>query len=356
MPRQRKRALQAPPPSGLNAAELSFGRCFVEHPSVSRPHRIVVLSDVHYASAAEQARGDDYERRGISNPLARLALRLFRDWIWLRHPLRQNHLLDQFLDKAGTPDLCVANGDYTCDSGFIGTADDAAAASVRECLGRLQGRFGQRFQATLGDHEIGKRTMAGNAGHMALASYERATGELGIPPLWQRDLGGWTLLGVCSTLIGLPHFEADALPPEVPRWRELRAQHLDAVRAALRALPGDGRLILFCHDPTALPFLAAEPEMQRRLPQLERTVIGHLHTRVVLWKAQLLCGMPEIRFLGHTARKLSRALREARAWRPFKVLLCPSLAGIELLKDGGFLEAELPEQGAARFHLVRVRR
>lgn len=319
-------------------------------------HQLVILSDVHYASAGERARGADYERRGVANPLTRVALRAYRRFVWLRDPLEKNHLLDQFLAAVGTPDLVVANGDYTCDSAFIGAADDAACASIRECLGKLRARFGDRFQATLGDHELGKRNMVGNAGHMSLLSYERATDALDIPPLWRRDLGRWTLLGVCSTLLGLPHFEADALAEEVPRWRALRADHLEQVRAAFADLGQDRRVLLFCHDPTALPFLAQEPAVRARMGQLEQTIIGHLHTNLVLWKSRWLAGMPEIKALGYTVRKLSRALREARAWEPFKVRLCPALAGIELLKDGGFLTAELPGTGPARFQLHRIRR
>jgi hypothetical protein len=55
--------------------------------------------------------------------------------------------------------------------------------------------------------------------------------------------------------------------------------------------------------------------------------------------------MPPITFLGHSALKLSKALNEAKSWRPFKVRLCPSLAGIELLKDGGYLTATLDLAG-----------
>ena len=51
--------------------------------------------------------------------------------------------------------------------------------------------------------------------------------------------------------------------------------------------------------------------------------------------------MPPIRFLGHTVQRMSTALNEARYWRPFHVRLCPALAGIELLKDGGYCTLEL---------------
>jgi hypothetical protein len=52
---------------------------------------------------------------------------------------------------------------------------------------------------------------------------------------------------------------------------------------------------------------------------------------------------------------MSGALREARSWRPFRVRLCPSLAGVELLKDGGFLTAQIDESGAAPVRWLRHR-
>jgi hypothetical protein len=112
--------------------------------------------------------------------------------------------------------------------------------------------------------------------------------------------------------------------------------------------------LIFCHDPTALPFLWREEAIRSRLPQIEHTIIGHLHTNLVLWNSRLLAGMPPIRCLGHTVRRLSTALHEARLWRPFHVRLCPALAGIELLKDGGFCTIELDPEArhpaCFRFH------
>jgi hypothetical protein len=107
------------------------------------------------------------------------------------------------------------------------------------------------------------------------------------------------------------------------------------------ALPPDRRVILFCHDPTALPFLARETEVRAKLPQIDHTIIGHLHSNLLFWKSRRLAGMPVIRWLGHTPKKLSSALNEARHWKPFNVKLCPSLAGIELLKDGGYYTVKL---------------
>ena len=119
----------------------------------------------------------------------------------------------------------------------------------------------------------------------------------------------------------------------------------------------DRRVLLFCHDPTALPFLEREEAVQRKLPLIEQTIIGHLHSNLYLWQSRLLAGMPVVRFLGPSFRKMTAALNEARRWRPFRVKLCPSLAGIELLKDGGYftvkLDAEAKQPAQFTFHRLK---
>jgi hypothetical protein len=306
-----------------------------------RTCQLSILSDVHYACAAEQARGDDFELHTIRNPLLRLFVRMHRDYVWLNKPLRKNHLLDRYLDRAGAPDFVVANGDYTCNSAFVGVSDDAACQSVRECLGKLRSRFGDRLRAIYGDHELGKKSFVGANGGMRLASFQRARGELGLTPFWQLELGRYSLFGVVSSLVGLPVYEADTLPEEREEWRKLRAAQLAEIREAFAAVKPSQRILLFCHDPTALPFLLEVPEVQQRLPQIEQTIIGHLHSNLILRQARLLAGLPQITFLGHTARRLTTALREGRHWKEFRIRLCPALAGIELLKDGGFYNVEL---------------
>jgi hypothetical protein len=124
-------------------------------------------------------------------------------------------------------------------------------------------------------------------------------------------------------------------------WERLRHEHLKEIRKAFDALEPDQRVLLFCHDPTALPFLAGEEIIRRRLPQIEQTIIGHLHTDLILWKSRLLAGMPAVRALGHGIYKMTAALQQARAWRPFHVRLCPALAGVELFNDGGYYTVQL---------------
>ncbi len=306
---------------------------------MARTCTLGILSDIHYAGPGEQARGHDFELREIHHPLRRAVARFYRHYIWLREPLRKNHLLDQFLERAGALDYVIANGDYSCNSAFVGLSDDAACQSARECLGKLRDRFGDRLRANYGDHELGKRTMFSANGGLRLASWRRLREELGLEPFWRLEIGSYVLLGFVSTLVALPMFEGEMLPAEQPEWERLRAEHLAEIRRAFAALQPAQRVLLFCHDPTALPFLWRDEVVRTWLPQVEQTMIGHLHSNLVLWKSRLLAGMPPIRFLGHTIQRLSTALSQARYWRPFHVRLCPALAGIELLKDGGYLYA-----------------
>jgi hypothetical protein len=306
-----------------------------------RPCTLAVLSDIHYAGQAEQARGDDYEFRHITNPIVRALLWWYRRYVWLHQPTRQNHLLDKFLAQANGCDFVIANGDYSCDSANLGLSDAAACQSARECLTKLRQAFGANLRWNLGDHELGKLSLFGHRGGMRLASWTQARQQLGLEPFWRLDIGRYVLLGMVSSLIGLPVFEGDTLPAERDEWHRLRAEHLALIRDTFAGLENDRRLLLFCHDPTALPFLWREPVVQGRLQQVEQTIIGHLHSNLILWKSRWLAGMPAITFLGHTAKRLSTALHDARYWKHFHVRLCPSLAGIELLKDGGFYTAQL---------------
>ena len=99
---------------------------------MSQRRTLAIVSDIHYASAAEQARGAHYELRGISNPLLRRFVSYYRYWVWQRHPFARNHLVDQFMSDTSA-EYVVANGDYSCDSAFVGVSDDAACQSALEC-------------------------------------------------------------------------------------------------------------------------------------------------------------------------------------------------------------------------------
>jgi hypothetical protein len=312
---------------------------------------VAILSDIHYAGSAERARGEDYELRVIANPLLRAVARAYRHLVWMRHPLDQGRQLDRFLAEVRPVDYIVANGDYSCDSGFVGVSDPAVFESARECLGKLRAKFGDRARFTIGDHELGKLPLFGGKGGMRLASWHCATRQLDLQPFWKFAIGNYLLIGVSSPLIALPASPPDVLPEELPEWRPLREAHLAEIRGAFDALQPEQRVLLFCHDPTALPFLAREESVRRRLPQIEQTILGHLHTRLILWKSRWLSGMPPIRFLGRNVSRFTSALNKAHHWWPFHVRLCPALSGIELLNDGGYYTVQLdPEANRpARF-------
>ena len=318
---------------------------------------VLIVSDIHYASAEEQAR-PDYELRYIPGRLARCLLKNYRKFVWLHRPLHQNHLLDQFLDRAPRTDLVVANGDYSVDTAFVGISDDAACRSARECLQKLRQRFANTFHATIGDHELGKFSMMGNRGGLRLESWRRAIGELELKPFWRIGAGRYELFGVVSSLLALPAYEPETLPEERAEWYRLREAHLEEIRGAFEMLPRDQRVILFCHDPTALPFLYQEKSVRARVGQIEQTVIGHLHSPLIFGTSRLLAGMPSIHSCGNTVLRLSTALGRARAWQMFRPRLCPSLAGIELLKDGGYLTLEIDPEGVrpVRFFRHRMQR
>jgi hypothetical protein len=304
----------------------------------------LVLSDIHFAGSAEKERSN-FELQSIDNPALRLLVRFYRRYFWLKDPFAHNHLLQRVLDYPENPDFVVANGDYSCDSAFIGVSDPAAFASAHQCLLNLRNRFHSHFHAVLGDHELGKVSLFGGKGGMRIASWHAASRGLGLQPFWKLQIGNYVWLGIASSLVALPVFEPEILPEEKAEWLDLRQEHMANIQETFKSLESHQRLFLFCHDPTALPFLWEQEDIRVRLHQIDRTFIGHLHTNLILWKSTLLAGMPPIRMLGNSVRRMSTALHKAKYWRDFNVLLCPALAGIELLNDGGFCTGSFDIEG-----------
>ncbi|MBI4658060.1 MAG: metallophosphoesterase [Verrucomicrobia bacterium] len=305
---------------------------------------VVILSDIHYGGAAEASRGWR-ETEFIKSRVLRLAVRAHRRFIWMRDPFAHNDLLDRFCAEVSQADLVIANGDFSCDTAFVGVSDEAAFQSARECLGKLRQKFGERLLATIGDHELGKRSLFGGQGGMRLASWRRMTLDLGLQPFWRVRVGRYVLLGITSSLVALPIYLPETFPEEQSDWEVLRFEHVNQIREAVRDLQPTDRLILLCHDPTALPFLWRETPVRAKADQIALTIVGHLHSKLLLWQSRWLSGMPIVSWLGYSIRRMSSALREARYWRPFRVQLCPALAGIQLLKDGGYLRLSLSEDG-----------
>ena len=187
---------------------------------MSRPFKLSILSDIHYASPEEQKRRD-YNLQGVNTPLRRLLFIACHRYIWLRDPFAHNHLLDQFIAQADSPDLVVANGDYSCDSAFVGVSDEASFLSAQTCLQKLRDRFGTKFHASFGDHELGKASLGGGMGGLRLESYRRAVDGLGLQPFWKITVGRYVLLGLASYL-AFPIYEPESLPEEGAEWSAAR--------------------------------------------------------------------------------------------------------------------------------------
>jgi hypothetical protein len=321
-------------------------------------HRnILIVSDIHYASEAEKARGA-YELKEIQKAWQRGMLKFYRRYIWLKDPFAHNALLDRVLEPAVEPHFVVANGDYSCDSAFIGVSDPAACQSAEECLGKLRERFEPKFQATFGDHEFGKIKIFGNRGGLRLASWHVARETLRLEPFWTVLIGNYVLMGITSSLVAMPIYELEALPDERAEWWRLRDAHIKEITKAFRNLDREQKVLLFCHDPTALPFLLEVKEVREKLPQIERTIIGHLHTNILVWKSRLFAGFPHIKKMGAAIGRMSAAVNRARLWKGFNVLLCPSISGVELVRRGGYYIGRIDPTGRrpAEFDLQVLRR
>ncbi len=318
---------------------------------------LLVCSDIHYASDAEKQRVH-YETRAIENPLSRMLVRFYRHFIWLRDPFAHNDLLKHVLHPAEEPDLVVSNGDYSCDSAFIGVADAAACESAAICLAQLRQRYGENFRPVFGDHELGKVTLCGGKGGLRLASWDAARNRLGLEPLWTRRIGKYVLIGITSSLAAMQVYQYEALPEERPQWLEIAKEHLQRISSEFNQLKSNERVLLFCHDPTALPYLLELEAVRCRLPQIEKTIIGHLHSNLIVWQSRLLSGIPHITFCGAAARRITAALSKGKTWRQFNLLLCPALAGIELFRRGGYYTVQIDPAAKqpARFTLREIRR
>jgi len=323
---------------------------------MSKPIKVLICSDIHYASELEKQRGS-YEINAISSPWQRLLVRFYRHFIWLRNPFGHNHLLERVLNPPFEPDWVVANGDYSCDSAFIGVSDPAAFTSAKECLSALRTRYSDRLSAVYGDHELGKVSLCSGKGGLRLRSFEVAQDDLSLDPIWTKRFGNYVFIGITSSLVAMPIFIRETLADEKERWKQLARNHVTEIEKVFSAVTANDRVILFCHDPTALPFLAKIPAVQSRSVQIERTIIGHLHSPLILRQSQILSGIPKIGFCGPTVLRNTSALSQAKSWRAFNILLCPSLPGLQLTKHGGFYEMTLDPSGEdrAEFKLHSIR-
>ncbi len=302
--------------------------------------RLLIVSDIHYACDAEKARRG-HEARAASSRLQRFVAHIWRHYFWMRDPLAHNHRLDWILESQPGPDWAIVNGDYTVDTAFVGVSDDASFESAKMCLDRLRAQYGHRLLCTIGDHDLGKKSLFGGVGGPRYRSLERMEEELGVPRIWRMEIGRYLLIGLASTVAAVPLFEHEIPSEELALWNRAQSRMMAELRHCFETARKDQRILLFVHDPSSLAWLYREEFIRAGLDRVERTIVGHLHSPAILRASRILQGMPRINWMGHTARRYSAALNKARCWKRFRVLLCPSPHGMQILKDGGYFTAVL---------------
>jgi hypothetical protein len=205
---------------------------------------------------------------------------------------------------------------------------------------------------------LGKISLCSGQGGLRLESLRTAQRDLQLETIWTRRIDKYVLIAVTSSLVAMPVYGAETLENERPEWHAAARQHLEAVSTAFNALRADDKVLLFCHDPTALPYLGELPAVRNRIAQIERTIIGHLHSDLILKQGRLMSCCPRIAFCGPTVRRISSALSRARDWKQFNVVLCPSLSGLELTRSGGYYTAEIDPEARhpIRLQLHKIRR
>ena len=326
--------------------------------------RLAIISDVHVLGPTEIARAnqsfaslrDDPHalRRKWRRGLYRVRRRLWNGHLEWRHTafLRALEEVEDF-----QPEWVIANGDYGGDYGGVGLSNEATYDSAALVVQLIRQRFPERARFVFGDHDLGKYSTVLREGGIRLSSLERGETQLGIPSFWHEVDDAVHLIGLNSSLFTLEHFLPEALLEEVPEWRRRQALHLEHVSEAFARLPRQAQVILFCHDPSALETLAQLPVVQRRLPQIALTVIGHLHSPTLLWvarRAARLGSRWNPRY--PVARIISKGLAGARSWELFRPVVCPSTFGTGHHVAGGLLLVERNKQGKLVAHRRRVHR
>lgn len=304
--------------------------------------KFLLFGDVHYAGPAETRRGLT-ETEMATSWAQKTLVHFYRNFLWLADPIGHAHQFPQLLDSMNQmrADEAVCLGDLSMDTAFVGLSDPASMESAAELVKLVRHKLDAPTTWLMGDHEIGKTSMIGKQGGPRIASFNRWTQELEFPAWWERSIHHWRLIGVCSTLAAFPVYETEFPQSELSAWKELYQSQLSWLQQCFDSIEPRERIILFCHDPSALGFLHALPEIQKKLSQIAVTWVGHMHTPLVEKAASIFSGVPPITQFGTSIRRFSTALQKAAAWKDFRMRLCPSPSGSELLRDGGYFEMVL---------------
>jgi hypothetical protein len=326
--------------------------------------RLAVLSDVHVLGPTEIARanqsyatlGADQHplHRGFRRGLYRVRRRLWNGHLEWRHTafLRALDEVEEY-----QPEWVIANGDYGGDYGGVGLSNEATYDSAALVVRLIRQRFPERARFVFGDHDLGKYSTVLRAGGIRLDSLERGESKLGIPSFWHEVDEGVHLIGVNSSLFTLDLFLPEALAEDVPELKRRQAQHLHQVQGAFESLPRAAEVVLFCHDPSALDALARLPVVQRRLPQIALTVIGHLHSPTLLWLARRAARLGrQLNPRYPVARIIAKGLAGVRSWDAFHPVVCPSTFGTGHHVAGGLLVVERNSKGQLVARRRRIHR
>jgi hypothetical protein len=309
--------------------------------------RIAVISDVHVLGPTELARAEESVllMSRMEDPLRRVwrkGLYRVRRRFWNTHPAWRQTAFLRALDKVDEfdPEWVIANGDYGGDYGGVGLSNDATFESVSGVIDLIRRRFQGRSRFIFGDHDLGKYSTVLREGGIRLHSLERGEKKLGIPSFWHEADDEYHLIGVNSSLFTLDLFLPEALAEEIPEWRRRREEHIEHVSRAFDGLPEDARVLLFCHDPSALTALSQIPVVVRRMRHIEMTVIGHLHSPFLLKVARWMPRKKGWRPKYPVARIIAHGLEGARSWELFHPVVCPSTFGTGHHLAGGLLFIE----------------
>ena len=325
--------------------------------------RLAIISDIHVLGPGEHEKDRELmdalsTGRGRMRSVGRRFLHRARRRFWNWHPESRRACFLKALEEIQLyhPDWVVANGDYAGDAGGVGLSDESTYESAAGVITLMREIFPDRCHFMFGDHDIGKYSTAIRQGGIRLASLQRGEDILGIRSFWQEQIEDIHLIGINSSLITLDFFLPEALTEEIPEWNRRRQQHEQQVTEAFSALPSDERVILFCHDPSALGLLIQHPVIRERKEQIALTVLGHLHQPHLLTLVQRLPRMPGWTPKYPVARIMTEGLRSAKTWRHFNPIVCPSPFGTGQHVSGGvlFIERTPDNRILTRRHRVKL--
>jgi hypothetical protein len=325
--------------------------------------RLAVISDCHVLGPIELVRhAETYQNLGQDlTPMRRRwrrGLYRVRRRFWNTHPeMREVAFRNALLQVSEfDPDWVIANGDYGGDHGGVGVSDQATFESAARVVNIIRTLFAQRARFVFGDHDLGKYSTELREGGIRLNSLEIGERKLGIPSFWHERDEDFHLIGVNSSLFTLDLFLPEALASEIPAWRRLREEHIEHVSHAFDGLSDHARVLLFCHDPSALHALRHMPVVNRRLRQIEMTVIGHLHAPGLLKLARLVPAGSKWKPKYPVARIVAQGLEGVRSWKMFHPVVCPSTFGTGHHVRGGILFIEKNEDGRLVARRRRIQR